>query len=289
MTSAVKCINLSKRYGKNYALNSVSINIEKNKIYGLLGRNGAGKTTLLNIIAAQTFKTEGIVEVLGKCPVENAKVLNQICMVKEAGAYLNQLKVKDILGIAANFYSNWDKEFACELLKKFELPEKKRFIQLSKGMQSSMSIVVGLASRSPLTIYDEPYVALDAAARNMFYEILLEDYMKNPRTIILSTHLIDEVSRIFENIIILEKGTVLLSEEVETLRGKALYLYGEKSKLQEAIAKKRVLHFETIGNTASASVYDSFSQENFNELKQNNIDIKPLTLQDFFIRLTGKR
>lgn len=286
MEYAVECIDLTKKWGSTVALNSVNLKLEKNKIYGLLGRNGAGKSTLLNILATHSIQSKGTVKIFNEEPYENSKILDRMCIVKESGSYLAQLKVKDILKIAANFYKNWDEVFAVELLKKFKIDIKKRYSQLSKGTQSALDIVIGLAARTELAIYDEPYLGLDAASRWLFYDILLKDYTDNPKTIILSTHLIDEVSKLFEKIIILDEGKVLLCEEAEYIRDRAMELSGSKDKLQEFIKDKKLIHLDTYGNSLTAVIFDEILIEEQEKLIKDQISIKPVSLQDFFVYMT---
>ena len=165
-------------------------------------------------------------------PFENEKILNKICFVKDKLSFMTWFKVNEIFDIAADFFENWDEKFKEELVDEFELDVNKRYKELSKGMESMVSIIIGLASRAPLTIFDEVYLGLDAGARQLFYEILFKDYLEHPRTIIFSTHLIEEVSNIFENIIIVHKGRVLLQDEKDNILDKAIEITGDKEKLE---------------------------------------------------------
>jgi ABC-2 type transport system ATP-binding protein len=287
MRNVVECLNLTKKFGRMVALDNVNLTIEENKIYGLLGRNGAGKTTLLNILATHSFATKGEVKIFGENAYESSKAVSQLCYIKEAGNYLAQLKVKEIIELASTFYTNWDNDFSLDLLEQFNLDPKKKYPSLSKGMQSALNIVIGLASRAPLTIYDEPYIGLDAASRWLFYDILLKDYTENPRTIILSTHLIDEVSKIFESIIILDKGKVKLFEDLEDIREKSFCLSGRKDKIDAALKEKNVLHYEQIGGLSTAVVFDLLTEAEKKKLINEEVEIKPVSLQDLFIYITA--
>lgn len=287
MTYAVECKNISKSFGKTVALSDVNLNLEKDKIYGLLGRNGAGKSTLLNIITAQLFPSSGEVRIFGEPPYENDKALKNICIVKESGMFLKEVSVGDALDIASNFYANWDKELAERLLREFELDRKKAYKDLSLGMKSQLGIIVGLASRAPITIFDEPYIGLDAAGRQLFYDILLDDYTENPRTVILSTHLIDEVSNLLEDVIILHKGTVKLEGNTEDVRNKAFYISGIKDKVEKHISGKKVLNKEEFGKTMAVAVFDHISEKEKKEMEDDDLNISPVSLQQLFIFLTG--
>jgi len=287
MPYAIECINISKNYGKTNALSDVNMKIQKDKIYGLLGRNGAGKSTLLNIISAQVFPSDGAVKVFGEAPYENEKALKNLCMVKESGMFLKDVKVEDALSIASYFYPNWDKNLAKRLLDDFELDEKKEYKNLSLGMKSQLGIITGLSSRAPLTIFDEPYIGLDAAGRQLFYDVLIEDYMENPRTIILSTHLIDEVSNLLEEIIILHKGSVKLEGNSDDIKKKAFYIIGMKDQVEKHISNKKVLHREEFGKNLAAVTFDEISDNEINAMKAEDLSINTVPLQQLFIHLTG--
>lgn len=287
MTYIIECKDISKSFGKTNALVDINIKIQENKIYGLLGRNGAGKSTLLNIIDAQMFPTTGEVKVFGEAPFENKKVLENICLVKESGMFLKDLKVKDAIYLASLFYPNWDAGFAERLLDEFGLDKNKLYKHLSLGMKSQLSIIIGLSGRSPLTIFDEPYIGLDAPGRQFFYDILIDDYMKNPRTIILSTHLIDEVSNMLEEIIILHKGKAEIEGNADEIRSKAFYISGDKMQVESFIKFKKILHKECMGENMLAVIYDSLYEKEKAEIYSADLTISSIPMQQLFIYLTG--
>lgn len=287
MTYAVECKNISKNFGRTAALSDINLNLEKDKIYGLLGRNGAGKSTLLNIITAQIFPSSGEVKIFGEAPYENDKALRNICIVKESGMFLKDVNVGEALDIASSFYANWDKDLAEKLLEEFELDRRKTYKNLSLGMKSQLGIIVGLASRAPITIFDEPYIGLDAAGRQLFYDVLIDDYMENPRTIILSTHLIDEVSNLLEDVIIMHKGTVKLEGNSEDIKNKAFCISGIKDRLENYISGKKVLNKEEFGKTMAVAIFDSISEKEKRAMEADDLIISSIPLQQLFIFLTG--
>lgn len=288
MLYAVECINVSKKFKDVEAIKSISFNIEKNKIYGFLGRNGAGKSTMLNLISTRILSNEGEIKVFEQEAYENEEILNKICFIKDRMTYMTNFKIKDIFKTASYFFENWDEEFKEELVQKFQLDVNKKYRGLSKGMESMVGIIIGLASRAPLTIFDEAYLGLDAAARQLFYDILLKDYTEKPRTIIFSTHLIDEVSNIFENIIILHKGEVLLQDNMDNVRDKSFSITGNKEKLEDIIKNKNILSKETFGNLEKAYLYENINEEEIKNIKIEGFDIKPISLQELFIQMTSK-
>ncbi len=287
MNLAVEIKNLNKKFLKTKALDDLSLNIEQNKIYGLLGRNGAGKTTLLKIISALYIQNSGTVKVFGEEPFENEKALNKICFISDNPKFIPTFLVREIFSTARSFGAHWDKEFEKRLIKEFQVDINKQYKNLSKGMKSIVSIIIGLASRAPLTIYDEAYTGLDAVSREKFYNILLEDYSEHPRTIIFSTHLIDEVSKLLENVIIIHKGKVILEEEADTLRTKAFYISGDKERMEEVLKNKNVIDKEIIGSTENAAIFQTITREEILKLENMNLNIKNVPLQKLFVYLTS--
>jgi ABC-type multidrug transport system, ATPase component len=283
---AVKCENLSKKYKSTLVLDDITLNLEENKIYGLLGRNGAGKTTLLNIISGLVFNSSGNIKIFEEKHYENDKILNKLCFVRDKIGFMNNLKIKQIFSIASNFFENWDEAFKNELILKFKLDENKKYRNLSKGMEAMIGIIIGLASRAPLTIFDEAYSGLDMAARQLFYDILLKDYLENPRTIIFSTHLIDEVSNLFEEIIIIHEGKLLLHENIDTINEKAYVLTGDEPLINKATEHKNALKLENIGSAKRAYVFDEFSSKELKAYSEEGINIKPLSLGELFVCIT---
>lgn len=287
MTKIVEVSGLSKHYGKVKAVDNVGFTLEEGKIYGLLGRNGAGKTTIMHMLTAQIFKTSGELKVFGEEPYENEKVLNRICFIKESQKYPETFRVKDVLNVSPLFFPNWDKELAMALVEDFRLPLKRRMKKLSRGMLSAVGIVVGLASRAPLTIFDEPYLGLDAVARNLFYDRLLQDYAEYPRTIVLSTHLIDEVSQLLEHVLVIDGGKLLLDEEAETLRGNASNVVGAASKVEDFLAGKRIIHRAPFGGLMSATVLGQLSAQERMRATELGLEIGPVSLQQMVVHMTG--
>lgn len=278
--------NLNKSYGKHKVLTDINLNVEENKIYGLLGRNGAGKTTLLSLISSQILRNTGEIRLDGEEVFENSKAMEDICLVKELPTSIKEKKVKDILALAKIMYKNWDEEYKEYLVKEFNLNTKKKLLKLSTGNQTIVGLIIGLASRSRLTMFDEPTLGLDAAIRYKFYNLLLEDYEKNPRTIIISTHLIDEVANLFEEVIILNDERITLKDEVIALKQRSYFLSGREDLIDTITKGKRIIHREAFGSTKIVGIYGTLSDEEIKYLKDNNIEISNMAIQKLFIYLT---
>lgn len=287
MSTVIELNQLTKSYGDVTAVNNVSFSIEAEKIYGLLGRNGAGKTTIMHMITAQIFATSGELKVFGEDPYENNRVLSQICFVKESQKYPDVYRIHDVLLTSAAIFPNWDHEYALSLVEDFRLPLKRRMKKLSRGMLSSVGIIVGLASRAPLTIFDEPYLGLDAVSRSLFYDRLIEDYSQHPRTIILSTHLIDEVSHLLEHVMVIDNGSLIINEEAEKLRGQAFTLAGHKDIIDSFTAGKEIIHRESFGNLISTTVVDRWDSSKRKQAEALGLELTPVSLQQLIIYLTN--
>lgn len=278
--------SLYKSYGKQEVLNDLNLNLEENKIYGLLGRNGTGKTTLLNLISSQIIRNSGQILFRGEEVFENPRAIENMCLAKELPLSIMERKVKEIFSLASIIYKNWDEEYKEYLIKEFNLNTKKKLLKLSTGFQTVVALIIGLASRSSLTMFDEPTLGLDAAARDKFYNLLLEDYEKYPRTIIISTHLIDEVANLFEEIIILNDGKIILKSEIDDLKEKSYYLIGSDNVLLPLIRDKNIIFREELGSKKIIGIYDNLTKSDLNYIKENRIEMNNIPIQKLFIYLT---
>ncbi|MCT9819414.1 ABC transporter ATP-binding protein [Microbacterium sp. W1N] len=284
--TTVEVSRLTKRYKDTLALNEVSLSLEENTIYGLLGRNGAGKTTLMSILTAQNFATSGTVRVFGEDPYENAHVLGRICFVRESQKYPEDSLPSHAFRIARLFFPNWSQELADRLIAEFQLPMKTRIKKLSRGQLSAVGVIIGLASRAELTFFDEPYLGLDAVARQIFYDRLLKDYAEHPRTVILSSHLIDEVSNLIERVVVIDEGRILLDEETDVLRGRAATIVGAADAVDRFVAGREVLHRESLGRVTGVTVLGELTAADRARLDAEGLDVAPVSLQQLIVRLT---
>ncbi|MFD1019385.1 ABC transporter ATP-binding protein [Thalassobacillus hwangdonensis] len=279
--------NLTKAYGAKKALNNFSLTLEANKIYGLLGRNGAGKTTMMQLLAGQISPTSGEVLVNGEKPFNNRTVLEDICLINESNNFKRRLKIKHVLKIASLFYPKWSQETADRLMKTFKLESNLNMKGLSKGMESSVGIIIGLASRANITIFDEPYIGLDASARYDFYDALLEEFQQHPRTIILSTHLIDEVSNLFEEIILVREGELMHHKTSEEMTELSIQVTGPKDKVDAFCTGKNVIHTDEIMGRKTVIVFGEHFQ--LEDLKNEGLEAERCPIQKLMVHLTEEK
>jgi ABC-2 type transport system ATP-binding protein len=281
----VQVANMTKRYGSFTAVDNASFTVEANTITGLLGRNGAGKTTIMQLLTGQQFRTSGSIEVFGVNPVENARALSGICFIRESQRYPDDFRPEHVLRSAPWFFENWDADMAARLVDDFRLPLKRRIKKLSRGQLSAVGVVVGLASRAPLTFFDEPYLGLDAVARQIFYDRLLEDYSSHPRTVILSTHLIDEVANLLEKVIVIDQGHIILDQDADDLRGSMNVVAGKAAAVNEFVAGMNVLHRESLGSLASVTV-NTLNDSQRAAAAAAGLDVSSASLQQLIVRKT---
>lgn len=281
MSTFLACSNLTKSYGRNDAVRNLEMTLSENTIYGLLGRNGAGKTTLLNMITGGIFPSYGHIEVAGT-RLKKGETPQDLCYIREKNLFFSDAKVLEILQLASVFHKNWEWSFAHELLKTFNLNPNKKIRQLSKGMESLVGNIIGLASRAPLTIYDEPVLGLDVLMREKFYRLLVEDYAEYPRTILISTHLIDEIAMVVEQVYIMDSGSILLRDEVENIRNKSHLLKGERESIERFTNGKQVIYQDVYGKGVLAATYGTLGDSDRQHARKLDISIEGLPLQKFF-------
>jgi len=278
--------NVSLKYKKFEALKNISFNLEDGKIYGLIGRNGAGKTSLLSLLASLREATEGSIKIAGENPFENAKIMPNVTFVHETNHAEDGSKVNKYLALTTQFYPNFDQTYADYLIKRFKLPTNKQVNKLSKGMQSVLDVIIGLASRAPITIFDEAYLGMDAPTRKIFYQEVLADQEKYPRIIIMSTHLVSEMDFLFDEVLILHKGSLLVKEDYETFVSRGATITGSASDVDAFVAGKRVIGTQQLGNTKAATIYEENMEEIEEAARRNGLSVGPISLQDLFIYLT---
>lgn len=270
---------VTRRFGDTTALDHVSFTLERPEIIGLLGRNGAGKTTLMSLITGQDRPTAGSVLVHGENPFESAHTQDELSFIRDNQRYPDDYRLRHVLRIAPWFHANWSADLAEHLLEVFRLPEKTKVKSFSRGQLSALGVVVGLASRAPLTFLDEPYLGLDATARQLFYDTLITDHAEHPRTVIASTHLIDEMAPLFSRVLVLDRGKLVIDRDADDLHGYAHTVSGIAARVAPFVAGADVLTTHRVGALTSITVRGPIDPATASRAAHEGVDIQAATLQ----------
>ncbi|MCP2031363.1 ABC-2 type transport system ATP-binding protein [Okibacterium sp. HSC-33S16] len=253
MTNAIEIDAVTRHFGRVHALDNISFTVPEHSIVGLLGRNGAGKTTVMSIMAGQDRPTSGHVRVAGHDPFEHAATLAQISYVRDNQRYPDDYRLHHVVRIAPDFAPHWSEDIATELVEGFRIPAKTPIKKMSRGQLSSVAIVLGLASRAPVTLLDEPYLGLDVTGRAFFHRVLLRDYGEHPRTVVFSTHLIDESASLFDRVVIMDAGRLVLDANSDEASESAWVMSGATNAVTQLIGTANVLSTSTVGGLMSAT------------------------------------
>lgn len=283
MENAIEIKNLTKDFKNNRALGNVELRFEQGHIYGLLGRNGAGKTTLLNLISNRLFPSEGAVFVDGMPAMENDKAQSLVYFMGEKLLMPDDTKVKDLFKTTAAFYG-FDEHYANMLAQKFGLDTRKKLKSLSTGYATIAKLIAALATDAPYLLLDEPVLGLDANHRELFYRELLESYAEKPRTVVISTHLIEEVSPIIEHVVIIKRGEILLNAPTEQVKAMGYTVSGKAADVDAYCARHEadVLGVDTLGGLKTASLMGESGDV------PPQLERSPMELQKLFVHLTNE-
>ena len=271
--------NVTKKYGGTTAIDRFSLTIPEKGIYCLLGRNGAGKTTLMKLLAGHIAATDGTITVESKrvSPIKMPESVNYI----ESGSVQFNMPISALIDTAAELQDDFDRDFALEMTKRFELNPKKKFKQLSFGMKTMLTTIITLANNSKVILLDEPVLGFDAIMRDQFNTLFLESYHAHPRVIIVSTHLIDEIAKVTERLIIINNGRLLLETGMADIDEKAYTLYGSAKVVLSLLDGLNCIGKTTTGSVMTAHIYGD------RITPPNGVTIDRLSLQDFFINIVG--
>lgn len=207
--------DLTKKYGQKEALKNVNLTIESGKIYGLLGPNGSGKTTLIKIINNLLTPTSGDIKIKGNNPgIESKKIISYL----PERTYLNMnFKVKELLDYFEDFYDNFDRKRALSLLKKLKIDQDDKLKTMSKGTKEKVQLILVMSRKADLYVLDEPIGGVDPASRDYILETILSNFDNNA-SMIISTHLIQDIESILDNVIFINKGKIVLNDTSDNIR-----------------------------------------------------------------------
>ena len=211
----LKCINLTKKFDNKTILNNVNLTIKKNRIVGLLGMNGAGKTTLIKLINDLLTPTSGEILICGKRPCPLTKEL--VAYLPERTYLDKTMTIEETLIFFSEFYNNFDVKKARKLLKDLNLDQKQKLSKMSKGMLEKLTLILVMSRKAKLYILDEPLGGVDPATRDYILDTILTNFDEGA-SIIISTHLIQDIEKILDDVIFIDKGEIVLNSSCDSLR-----------------------------------------------------------------------
>src|SRR6185312_7390630 len=218
MIQALETERLGKRYGRTWALRDCTLRIPIGHITGLVGPNGAGKTTLLNLATGLLAPTSGTVKVFGYHPDKQARqVLSKVGFVAQEHPLYKTFRVEEMLIAGRKLNANWDQGLALRRLKQLGIPLRQRIGKLSGGQQAQVALVMTLAKRPELLLLDEPVANLDPLARREFQQTLLDAVMEDGLSVIISSHIVADLERFCDHLVILSASRVQVTDEVDHL------------------------------------------------------------------------
>ena len=276
-TTVIEARQLAKNYGKNRALNGVGFTIAAGRIVGLIGPNGSGKTTTLKAILGLT-QFDGELSVLGKNPrTQRDELMRDVCFIADVAVLPKWLRVSQALDYVAGVHPRFDRARAEEFLRKTDIKMGSRVRELSKGMVTQLHLALILAIDARLLVLDEPTLGLDLLYRRQFYDTLLNDYFDKERTIVLTTHQVEEIENLLTDVIFINHGNVTLECPVEDLGERYVQLTVGPDQAARARELKPFYEREIFGRVAMF-----FEGRPVNELETLG-DIRTPSIADLFV------
>ena len=266
----VQMEGVTKSFGKTTVLDNIDLKLEDGRTYALLGRNGSGKTTMMNLLCTKYIPDSGGIKLLDEVAYENDGVLSEVCFMKDYIPAFENMKLTEIFKYAKKYYCRWNDELKDSLIRQFDLNENKVYGYLSKGQQTEVGLIVGLCSNTRILLLDE-----------------MEEQERYTRTIVLSSHLINEMTNLFTDVVIIDGGKVILNDSLDIVQDKSRKLIGRKD-AEDILSDKKILGKNHVGTIDETYLYDDLSENEMAELKERGYKISPMNLQELFTALTDR-
>ena len=289
---AIETRGLTKKFGRNEAVNDLTLQVPKGSVFAFLGRNAAGKTTTIRILLDLLNRTSGEARVLGlDCVKDSFEIKRRVGYVAEAQKMYDWMKVDEIIWFCKGFYPTWDDAFAAELKESLELPGGTKIGALSRGTQAKVALLLAMAYRPELLILDEPTAGLDVVVRRDFLEGVIELIQEEGRTVFFSSHIVHEVERVADWVGIIDRGRLVWRSTLDDLKAKVKRLVlGFDTPPTSFVSIPGLLTSEVSGRQAALMVKD-FSDETLAAAKSlgpTELNVQDLNLEDIFVALVGQ-
>ena len=280
--TCIEAHGLHKSYGSSVALNSIDLNVAEGRILGLIGPNGAGKTTLLNAILGLT-SFQGSLNVLGRNPwTQRDDLMNDVAFVADVAVLPRWMRVSDAIDFVAGIHPRFDRAKAEAFLARTTIKRTSKVRELSKGMVAQLHLALVMSIDAKLLVLDEPTLGLDILFRKQFYDSLLNDYFDHHRTIVITTHQIDEIQYILTDLLFIDRGNLVFGCSMEDFDTRYLELIANPAQLTAARALKPIQERQTFGR--SILLYDRVPREQLAPLG----DVRTPSIADVFVAFVGQ-
>src|SRR6202044_2156181 len=279
--SCIQATGLHKSYGSSVALNSIDLNVAEGRLLGLIAPNGAGKTTLLNAILGLT-SFQGSLNVLGRNPwTQRDQLMNDVAFVADVAVLPRWMRVSDAIDYVAGIHPRFDRAKAETFLARTTIKRTSKVRELSKGMVAQLHLALRMSIDAKLLVLDEPTLGLDILFRKQFYDSLLNDYFDHHRTILVTTHQIDEIQYILTDLLFIDRGNLVFGCSMDDFDTRYLELIANPAQLAAARALKPIQERQTFGR--SILLYDRVPREQLLPLG----DVRTPSIADVFVAFVG--
>ncbi len=277
MSAVIEARGLTKNYGKTRALDAADFSINEGRIVGLIGPNGAGKTTALKAILGLT-NFEGELQVLGLDPYRNRdQLMHQVCFIADVAVLPRWLKVSNAVDFMEAIHPKFDRSRAMDFLSRTDVSMGKKVGELSKGMVTQLHLALIMAIDAKLLILDEPTLGLDILYRKDFYRALLSDYFDEKRTILITTHQVEEIEHILTDLLFINKGRIVLDATMEAVAEKFVEVAIHPDHRERAESLQPLYEHQVFGR--SVFLYDGIAKDQLTELG----DVRTPSVADLFV------
>jgi ABC-2 type transport system ATP-binding protein len=281
--ACIEARGLRKSFGKNMALDGINLRVEEGRILGLIGPNGAGKTTALNAILGLT-PYQGELRVMGRDPwSERDLLMRDVCFISDVAVLPRWIKVSQALDYVQGVHPRFDREKAEGFLTKTAIRRESRVKELSKGMVTQLHLALVMAIDARLLVLDEPTLGLDILYRKQFYDSLLNDYFDGNRTIVVTTHQVEEIQDVLTDVMFIDKGRIVLEHSMEELESRYFEVMVNPERLSAARKMKPMHERQTLGR--SIFLFESIERERLSALG----DVRTPSLADLFVAVMGQQ
>lgn len=285
--NVIEARGLRKAFGTTIALDGVELHVDEGRIVGLIGPNGAGKSTALNAILGLT-PFQGELRVLGRDPwSERDELMRDVCFIADVAVLPRWMRVSQALDYVAGVHPRFDRAKAEGFLAKTTIHRTSRIRELSKGMVAQLHLALVMAIDARLLVLDEPTLGLDILYRKQFYDSLLNDYFDRTRTIVVTTHQVEEVQQVLTDLLFIDRGRIVLSCSMDEFETRYAEVTVNPEKVAAARALKPMHERQALGR--SILLFDGVDRKQLAELVTNHGDVRTPSIADLFVAVIGNQ